>query len=162
MIGDRGGGGEEAIQGAGEEDTMADGEDLGEGGGAEAALQTTMAEVTVRAVVVGQVLGAVLGTTLWVSLAEGVTVEVVGAVAEGLEETWVVLEVVTEALEVDLEVAEVGGEVDEDWGASRWIPTPSEELRAPSTLTKLRRIKAQLKRHRWEDHRLQTWPHPLT
>ena len=126
---------------------MAEGEDLGEGGGAEAASEATLGEVSVRVIkVVGQVLGAVLGTMQWVSLAEDtVTVEVVEAVVEGLEETWEVLEVVIEALEVDLEVGEVVGEEDKGLGASRWIRTTLEELLAPSTLTRLRRTKARLK-----------------
>ena len=115
MIGDREAGGEEAIRGAGEKDTMANEEDLVEVRGAQSALETTMGEVTARAVVAKQVLEAVLGTMLWVSLAEEVTVEVVWGLAENLEETWVASEVVTEALEVDLEVKE---EVDEDWGAT--------------------------------------------
>ena len=89
-----------------------------------------MGEVLVRVikeVVVAQVLGAVLGTMQWVSLAEvTVTAEVVEAGVEGSEEIWEVLEVVIEALEV----GEVVGEVDKGSGASRWIPTPSEELRA--------------------------------
>jgi len=94
---------------------------------------------------VGEVLEAVLGTMQWVSLAEvTVTAEVVEAAVEGLEETWEVLEVVIEALEV----GEVVVEVDKVSGASRWIRTPSEELLAPSTLTRLRRTKARLKQLR--------------
>ena len=110
-----------------------------------------MGEVLVRVIkVVGQVLGAGLETMQWVSLAEvTVTVEVVEAVVEGLEETWEVLEVVIEASEV----GEVVGEEDKGSGASRWIRTPSEELLAPSTLTRLRRTKAQLKPLRCKDNR---------
>ena len=143
--------GGEAIQAVGEEATMAEGEDLGEGGGAEAASEATLGEVSVRVIkVVGQVLGAVLGTMQWVSSAEvTVTVEVVEAVVEGLEETWEVLEVVIEASEV----GEVVGEEDKVSGASRWIRTPLEELLAPSTLTRLRRTKAQLKPLRCKDNR---------
>ena len=143
--------GGEAIQAVGEEATMAEGEDLWEGEGAEVALEVTLGEVSVRVIkVVGQVLGAVLGTMQWVSLAEDtVTVEVVEAVVEGLEETWEVLEVVIEASEV----GEVVGEEDKVLGASRWIRTTLEELLAPSTLIRLRRTKAQLKPLRCKDNR---------
>ena len=147
MIVARGGAEGEAIREVGEEATMAEGEDLGEGEGAEVALEVTLGEVSVRVTrVVAEVLGVVSGTIQWVSLVEVTeTVEVEEAVAEGLEETWEVLEVVIEALEVDLEVGEVVGEEDKGLGASRWIRTPLEEPRAPSTLTRLRRTKARLK-----------------
>ena len=154
MIAVREGGGE-AIQGVGEEATMAEGEDLGEEGGGEVASEAILVEVLVKVRVEGQVLEAVLGTMQWVSLAEDmVIVEVVADAVEGLEEIWEVLEVVVEieALEADLEVGAAVGEEGKDSGASRWIPTPLEELRDPSTLTRLRRTKAPLTPLRCKDH----------
>ena len=146
----------EDIRGVGEEATMAEGEDMGEGGEGEAVLEVTLGEVSIRVEVEGQVSEADSGTMQWVSLEEDtVIVEVVVAVVEDLEETWEVLEVVAviEGLEVDLEVGAVEGEEGKGLGASRWIPTPLEELRAPSTLTKLRRTKARLKPLRCKDQR---------
>ena len=145
----------EDIRGVGEEATMVEGEDLGEGGEGGAVLEAILGEVLIRVEVEGQVSGAVSGTMLWVSLEEDtVIVEVVVAVVEGLEETWEVLEVVAviEALEVGLEEGgEVVGEEGKDLDASQWIPTHSEELRDPSTLTNLRRTRARLKPLRCED-----------
>ena len=139
----------EDIRGVGEEATMVEGEDLVEEGEVEEALEATLGEVSIRVEVEGQVSEADSGTMQWVILEEDtVIVEVVVAVVEDLEETWEVLEVVSviEVLEVGLEEdGEVVGEEGKDLDASRWIPTHSEELRDPSTLTKLRRTKARLK-----------------